>query len=107
MYQIGRHKKMVFVQWESMKKIICAFILILQSQVFAAEITSADVKPVDSKITVIYFGKGSDQEFNEKIKPIFNENSQCKNCDDILDHPIISTTDPPLCGIECVQMTRG
>lgn len=81
MYQIGRHKKMVFVQWESMKKIICLFILLLQSQVFAAEISSADVKAIDSKITVVYFGKGTEQEFNEKIKPTFNENSQCKNCE--------------------------
>ena len=62
-----------------MNKIICAFALLLQSQVFAADAT--EVVATENKITVIYFGRGTDQEFNEKIKTVFNENSQCKACE--------------------------
>ena len=55
-----------------MKQIIFGFILLLQSQIFASD---------EKKIMVAYFGKVTDQEFIEKIKPVFSENSQCKTCE--------------------------
>jgi hypothetical protein len=33
------------------------------------------------KVTVAYFGRISDAEFNEKLKPVFVETAQCKDCE--------------------------
>jgi hypothetical protein len=44
--------------------------------------TKESEKTVDkNKIRVAYFGRVSEQDFNEKIKPVFNETAQCKNCE--------------------------
>ncbi len=40
--------------------------------------SQGDTKP---KVTVAYFGRISDDEFNNKLKPIFTEISQCKDCE--------------------------
>ena len=64
-----------------MKKIIFVSILFLQSQIFAADAVVTDSKIADSKTTVAYFGKITEIEFNEKIKPIFHGNSNCKTCE--------------------------
>ena len=52
------------------------FALLICIQVFAA-----DEKVDDGKIMVAYFGKVTDQEFNEKIKLVFQESSNCKSCE--------------------------
>jgi hypothetical protein len=33
------------------------------------------------KVSVAYFGRISDEEFNQKLKPIFREMAQCKDCE--------------------------
>lgn len=34
-----------------------------------------------NKTTVIYFGQGKAEEFETKIKPLFDEKAKCKNCE--------------------------
>lgn len=51
------------------------------SLIFPAVLFANASSPAKAKVKVAYFGRVSDEEFNQNLKPLFNEVAKCKDCE--------------------------